>query len=198
MSENNRFLEAYGIKVVEQEKLDVPSKPERIKEAAGYVHRSIIYTLENLGGKHWALVVCNRENKEKFERHPLNSQMVGSVLDMLGAVDFDNWDGAKLSLKKLHFKQLGAVEPVAPVEPKKEGSSKKFEASGYQEKKILYKGAVITVWSDDGEMWGIQAFNKKTRKEIFSGGLANFDKYSDALKDAKDGVDEFHAEFGEL
>jgi hypothetical protein len=53
---------------------------------------------------------------------------------MLGAVDFDNWDGAKLSLKKLHFKQLGAVEPVAPVEPKKEvSSSKKFEAKKIRE-----------------------------------------------------------------
>lgn len=130
MSDNNRFLEAYGVKVVEHEKLDVPSKPERIKEAAGYVHRGILYALENLGGGQWALVVSNKENKEKFERHPLDSKMLGSVLDSLKAVDFDNWNLAKSSMAKLQFKQLGVVEPVAPKEeePKEEGSKKKFEA----------------------------------------------------------------------
>lgn len=122
-----RFLEAHGIEIKPFEKVTTPSKPAKIAEAAGYVHRNIGYSLENLGGKHWALVVVNKDNKEKFERHPLDSNMLGGVLDMLGAIDFDNWDSAKLSLDKLHFKQLGAIKPPEEKEPevKPEESKKK-------------------------------------------------------------------------
>ena len=85
-----------------------------LDEAAGYVHRNINYSLENLGGRYWALVIVNKENKEKFERHPLDSKMLGAVLDSVGAVDFDNWEGAKVSLGKLQFKQLGVVNAPEP------------------------------------------------------------------------------------
>ena len=116
MSMEKRFLEAHGVKHVEHEKVVIPTKPERVKveEAAGYVHRNINYSLENLGGRYWALVIVNKENKEKFERHPLDSKMLGAVLDSVGAVDFDNWEGAKVSLGKLQFRQLGVVNPPDP------------------------------------------------------------------------------------
>jgi hypothetical protein len=115
MSMEKRFLEAHGIQLKEQEKFVNP-KIKRIEEAANYVHRNIVYQLENLGGSQWALMIVNKENKEKFEKHPIGNTDMGTALNSCSAIDFDNWDTAKQSLIKLGYKQLGALAPSSDQE----------------------------------------------------------------------------------
>jgi hypothetical protein len=136
MSIVNHLMGAYPIKIEEHKKLDIPTKPARIVEAAGYVHRNIDYQLENLGGKQWALMVINKDTKEKFERHPMDAKMLAAILDACGAIDFDNWDGAKVSLSKLQFKPIGVVTPKETPKEEKKPVAEKFDSSDI---KVLQK-----------------------------------------------------------
>lgn len=134
-----------------------------LDEAAGYVHRNINYSLENLGGRYWALVIVNKENKEKFERHPLDSKMLGAVLDSVGAVDFDNWEGAKVSLGKLQFRQLGIVS--AP-ETKKDAD---VTESSEKYKQVAKKYNASTDADSDGTMsFSIETGKDKEKAKKFA------------------------------